>query len=85
MIYAIKKLLETDKMVLERTAEETLYCCGNALFPGRAPYDKYHDKIFVREGLTCQMPMETTYYAGKTSVFEDVCFHCGGSVRSVGG
>lgn len=79
VVYSMKKLSAREQLALARLKEETLYSCGCALFPEGS---QYGNVMVVREGITCLSNMETTYYAGKTAVFEDVCFFCG-KVESV--
>lgn len=61
VVYSSKKLSPPEERALCRLQEELLYTCGSPLFPG----GEFQDTIVVREGLNCQTPIETTYYAGK--------------------
>ena len=71
-IYSRRKLTAVETAALDRQQEVLLYICGDQLFP-TGP----HKDTMVMKGLNCQSPVETTYYAGKTAAFPDVCFHCG--------
>ncbi|XP_065929132.1 uncharacterized protein [Magallana gigas] len=73
VVYSSRKLSAAEERALIRLQEELLYICGSPLFPG----GEFQDKIVVREGINCQAPIETTYYAGKTQLFDGICFHCG--------
>lgn len=73
VVYSSRKLSAAEERALIRLQEELLYICGSPLFPG----GEFQDKIVVREGINCQAPIETTYYAGKTQLFDEICFHCG--------
>uniref|UniRef100_A0A8W8N1N5 Uncharacterized protein n=1 Tax=Magallana gigas TaxID=29159 RepID=A0A8W8N1N5_MAGGI len=35
------------------------------------------DKILVKESLHCGSPIETTYYSGKSPIFDNICFNGG--------
>lgn len=74
VVYSAKKLSLNEKKELERVQEEMIYTCGAPLFP--CSTESVHNMI-VREGIICESQIETTYYAGKTATFPEVCVHCG--------
>ena len=54
--------LDAEKLAeVKKAADSLLYTCGSPLFPSGHPL---HDKVIMREALSCQSTMETTYYAG---------------------
>ncbi len=65
VVYSSRKLSAAEERALIRLQEELLYICGSPLFPG----GEFQDKIVVREGINCQAPIETTYYAGIKCIF----------------
>ncbi|XP_053379602.1 uncharacterized protein LOC128548528 isoform X2 [Mercenaria mercenaria] len=73
VVYSDKRLNPQEETVLKRVQEELMFVCGSVLFPG----GRYQDTIVVKEGQCCNSPIEVTYYAGKTMVFDPICFHCG--------
>ena len=54
--------------------ESTFYVCGSPLFPDHHPLV---DKLRIRTNLTCQSPIERSYYSNKTVHLPSVCAHCG--------
>ena len=64
------KLSLGDKVVLERTLEETLFSCGSSFEDVKllsdsddSPQTKFLFKqVFMRENFNCEMPVEVTYY-----------------------
>uniref|UniRef100_K1R165 Uncharacterized protein n=1 Tax=Magallana gigas TaxID=29159 RepID=K1R165_MAGGI len=69
-----RRRLETRKQRAGlRVKEEFLYVCGSTLFPG----GDMQDKILVKESLHCGSPIETTYYSGKSPIFDNICFNGG--------
>ena len=76
------KLSIDDKIILERTLEDTLFSCGSNFqdvkpmnYPSDSPHTKsLFERVFVRENLNCEMPMEVTYYSSEC--YEDICVHC---------
>lgn len=64
MVYSSKKLGPAEERALCRLQEELLYSCGGPLFPG----GEFQDSIVAREGMSCQTPIETTYFAGKKQI-----------------
>ena len=54
--------------------ESNVYVCGSPLFPEHHPL---LDKLRIRTNLTCQSPIERSYYSNKTLHLPSVCAHCG--------
>ncbi|XP_052761673.1 uncharacterized protein LOC128204302 [Mya arenaria] len=73
VVYSEKRLCPQEEKSLIRVQEELLFVCCAVLFPG----GQYQDIIIVKEGQCCSSPIEVTYYAGKTMVFDQICIHCG--------
>ena len=61
VVYSARRLDAIQERALIRVQEELLYVCGSPLFPE----GQYHDTIIVREGITCSVPIEVTYFAGE--------------------
>lgn len=59
----------SEEKAVERSQEEMFFVCGSSLFIS----GPHKDNVFVREGISY---IKTTYYAGKTMIFPDVCIHC---------
>lgn len=72
-VYSAAKLLSSEVVAVNQTKED-LYVCGSGFFP---PDHSPSESIVVRQSITCQSPMETTYYSASTVDFPDVCFYCG--------
>lgn len=62
MIYCKERLSTPTCRSLDRVQEELVYTCGAPLFPEG---HKYFKTLIVKEGLDCDSPVETTYYAGE--------------------
>lgn len=60
VVYSSKRLTSKEENALKRVQEELLFVCGSVLFPG----GEYQDTIVVKEGQSCNSPIEVTYYAG---------------------
>ncbi|XP_041369880.1 uncharacterized protein LOC121383848 [Gigantopelta aegis] len=74
VVYSGRKLTAGQAMALERLQEEVNYSCGSSLF---LEGSEFADVVVAREGINCNSNIETTYFAGKTAVFDDICFFCG--------
>lgn len=82
VLHSKHKISLGDKNVLKRTLEDILYSCGSSLkevSPLIQPRDdttckSLFERIFVRENLDCQSPVEVPYFSSEA--FEDVCVHC---------
>lgn len=73
VVYSRCRLESREQQAVLRVQEEFLYVCGSTLFPG----GDLQDKILVKESLHCGSPIETTYYSGKSQIFDNICFYCG--------
>lgn len=79
MLHSKHKLSIDDNLVLERTLEDILFSCGFNFkdvkplnYPSDSPQTKsLFERVFVRENLNCEMPMEVTYYSSEC--YEDMC------------
>ena len=60
IVYSAVKTNQTEKLAVERLQDTLFYVCGSVLYPE----EKYKDKLICREGITCQMPIESQYYSG---------------------
>ena len=60
VVYAAKRLTSREETSLQRVQEELQYTCGSPLLPS----GPLSDVLVVREGITCERPMESTYYSG---------------------
>lgn len=77
MLHSKHKLSIDDKIVLERTLEYILFSCRSNFkdvkplnYPSDSPQTKsLFERVFVKENLNSEMPMEVTYY-------EDICVLC---------
>lgn len=70
VVYSAAKLTREQENAVSRVKEELLYSCCNPLFPG----GNFQDIIIVKEGISCQSPMETTYYSGTGSYYmKNIC------------
>lgn len=83
VIYSQRKLSIFDESVLSRTIEGLFYSCGSVLqgleVEVRSGEDPsvltLFDRVFVRENLTCDKPIEVPYYSSER--FELICTSCG--------
>ena len=71
-IYSNKVLTTAEKSLLQ-VAKEILYSCGMQF----ATSGLLSEIVTVREGISCQSPMEAQYYSATLAKFPDVCYQCG--------
>ncbi|XP_052249975.1 uncharacterized protein LOC127858198 isoform X2 [Dreissena polymorpha] len=74
VVYSRTKLTVDQCRQLELLDDAVIYTCGSAIFPEE---HDLHEQVFVREGLSCQTEIETTYYSAVTQNFPPICYHCG--------
>ena len=63
-----------NKVLLTFAVENNLYICGSPIFPEDHPLAV---ELRIRTSLTCQSPIERSYYSNKTLRLPPVCAHCG--------
>ena len=74
-IFAEKQSTYTDnKDVLILAVECNFYVCGSPILPEDHPLAK---ELYVRTSLTCQSPIERSYYSNKALKLAPICAHCG--------
>ena len=73
-VYAARKLSAVEATLLEQIKEDNVYTCGSQMFP---PDHHLMSTVIVRIGITCQSPMESTYYGAANVHFPDACYYCG--------
>ena len=61
VVYSPVRLTCGEIASVKRREESVMYSCGSPLFDDDHPLFKY---CVVREGLNCETPIETQYYAG---------------------
>ncbi len=71
--YAQYVLTPSEKISVERAKESADYVCGASLLPVN---NELHAKIYVRVGLECNSPIETSYYSSNLSL-PLICYYCG--------
>ena len=60
-MYSQCALTPDQREVLLRREDDMIYSCGDSLFKE----GDLKDIVFVREALTCEMPIETSYFSGE--------------------
>lgn len=82
VVYSRLKLKIDEEYALERTLAGVLFTCGSSLKElevEHIPSDPLYvqtlmERAFVRENLTCDEPVEVSYYSSEK--FQDLCIHC---------
>ena len=82
-IFAPKRLGETVATEVRIAIETGLYC-GDRFFPTG---HHLHDEVFVKEGITCNAPIQTAFYAAldktaRNTEFPWPCCYCGDVIGS---
>jgi hypothetical protein len=74
-IFAEKQSTYTqNEEVLTFAVENNLYVCGSPIFPESHPLAA---ELRIRTSLTCQTPIERSYYSNKALKLPPICAHCG--------
>ena len=60
-----------NRVVLTFAVENNLYVCGSPIFPEGRPFA---GELRIRTSLTCESPIERSYYSNKTP---PICAYCG--------
>lgn len=71
-IYSATKLSDAEANAVEQAKESNVYTCGSELLS-----QDHHLASAVIVRITCQSPIETTYYAATHVHFPDACYYCG--------
>ena len=83
VLHSKHKISFKDQKVLLQTLEDILFSCGASfkeVSPSIQPEDRSEaassifNRVFVRENLSCEMPVEVTYFSSES--FVDICVHC---------
>ena len=61
-ICAARKLSAVEITLLEQIKKDNVYTCGSQLFPPDHHHHHLMSTVIVRIGMTCQSPLESTYY-----------------------
>lgn len=78
-IYAAKKLSCPEITAVKVVKSSSVYTCGSDLFPVD---HQLAATVVVRISISCQSPLEATYYGAVTVHFPAACFYCGESDES---
>ncbi|UZO26953.1 uncharacterized protein OCT59_019163 [Rhizophagus irregularis] len=74
-LYSERALSAEDKIACQIAIDNWDYSCGSPLVPED---HILYNKVFVREKISCETPMELAYYScRKSNVNCDVCYWCG--------
>lgn len=74
-LYSERALSAEDKIACQIAIDEWDYSCGSPLVPES---HILYNKVFVREKISCETPMELAYYScQKSNVDNNVCYWCG--------
>ena len=65
VVYCRHHLTAAQSRQVEMAQDTLSFTCGSSLFPDG---HDLQDEIFVREGLTSQTKIETTYYSGTSTI-----------------
>ena len=71
-IYSATKLSDAEANAVEQVKDSNVYTCGSELLS-----QDLASAVIVRIGITCQSPIETTYYTATHVHFPDACYYCG--------
>ncbi|GBC18616.2 hypothetical protein GLOIN_2v1779563 [Rhizophagus irregularis DAOM 181602=DAOM 197198] len=72
-IFSKYVLRESDSEILQTAMETFAYTCGSPIVPENHPL---YNKVFVGMNLTCDSPIEQTYYLCRIE-HSQVCYYCG--------
>ncbi|CAB4382673.1 unnamed protein product [Rhizophagus irregularis] len=72
-IFSKYVLRESDSEILQTAMETFAYTCGSPIVPEN---HALYNKVFVRMNLTCDLPIEQTYYSCRIE-HSQVCYYCG--------
>ena len=75
-LYSERALSAEDKIACQIAIDDWDYSCGSPLVPED---NILYNKVFVREKINCEMPMELAYYSCRKSNTNnnDTCYWCG--------
>ncbi|CAB5191509.1 unnamed protein product [Rhizophagus irregularis] len=74
-LYSKCALSAEDKIACQISIDDWDYSCGSPFVPKN---NILYNKIFVREKISCEMPMELAYYSCRKSTNNgDTCYWCG--------
>ena len=74
-LYSEKQSTYTEnRNIVNLAIENNLYICGSPIFPESHSLSQC---IQVRSSITCNSPIERSYYSNKTLHLPPVCVHCG--------
>ena len=75
-IYSERALTPDEKKIFESIEDEMNYTCGSPFVPEN--HDLYN-KVFVREKITCETPIELAYYSSmsRRQGLKQLCYWCG--------
>ncbi|PKY60343.1 hypothetical protein RhiirA4_483933 [Rhizophagus irregularis] len=75
-LYSERALSAEDKIACQVAIDDWDYSCGSPFVPED---NILYDKVFVREKINCEMPMELAYYSCRKSNTNncDTCYWCG--------
>ncbi|GBC20243.2 hypothetical protein GLOIN_2v1778764 [Rhizophagus irregularis DAOM 181602=DAOM 197198] len=74
-LYSECALSAEDKIACQISIDDWDYSCGSPFVPKN---NILYNKIFVREKISCEMPMELAYYSCRKSTNNgDTCYWCG--------
>ena len=85
VLYSNHKISFKDRKVLLQTLEDILFSCGASfkeVSPSIQPEDRsaaassIFNRAFVQENLSCEMPVEVTYFSSESFVDIILCVHC---------
>ena len=82
LIYSKNKLAHADIKMFSNIMNDLLFTCGASLseFPVFGDSKKHlMEKLYVRQNLNCQTPVETLYYSA--DIYPQCCCHCGSKRR----
>ncbi len=72
--YSERALSAEDKIVCQIAIDNWDYSCGSPLV---SENHILYNKVFVREKISCETPMELAYYSCRKAINNDVCYWCG--------
>ncbi len=74
-LYCDKQTTYKDnKVTVTLAIESNFYICGSPIFPENHPLSEL---VRVRTTVTCNSPIERSYYSNKTLQLPPLCVHCG--------
>ncbi|PKY53552.1 hypothetical protein RhiirA4_547713 [Rhizophagus irregularis] len=73
-IFSKNMLSDNEKTSLEILLDNVIYICGSPITPEA---HNLYEKVYIRQKIHCNSPIEAVYYSCRRLKTEIICFYCG--------